>query len=1550
MGIEKLWLLIILYTLPAAINSVRSKKSVIASLQAKWYQTSFIAEASEFMARKSNALFWSYIDEIIENVDVSEWNTYSDAKQHDFAVRLADSLLEGSHQNLLKFSLSLRSHSPVVSLFQKLGDEMKSSCTTFAVINGAITCDVDSLEKVIDEAQSSRPPTVYSVDHVFPATTIHNVTLILYGELATSSWRNFHLAAKTLTRNGKIKYIFRHYTKDARDDKLLLSSYGVELAIKSTEYKAVDDSTDVLEDALADEGFVANSSEEYADSEDNYGFNFNILRNVLYNRLSSRLHGHLKGSLEQFRLHLLERDELAPLKVWQVQELSYQAAQRVIQAGPKKALDMLTDLSQNFPLAARSLSRQVVSKEFTSEIITNQEHLMELGVSEGESLLLINGISVDIDALDVFQVLNLLEQEVTLASGFFRMGMKREYLNMLIDLESNNDRAPYALDFRPASPEVVISNSATRYLNNLDVDRQYRHWAKNISLLLEPYFPYFPGMLRPIARNLFTLVVFIIDPSQKKTQDLLQYALRFYIHEVPVRIGVVFVVNDDKDVDGFNDASVAMYNLYNFVKEKHGIQKAMEVMIKALETKNDHVSPKDVLLYFQKTYPNEDPNDVFGADSDYNSGRATGHKFFRRSGLDSVPKVLLNGVVLDDSGVTSSHFEEIVTMEIMRASSRLQKAIMTKKLRDEDNVMNWILNQPEVVPRINKRILDLFSSSDAFYLDLASVIKCQNTPVTQYHKLPAADHSQCMLERMRYITKTQEDKTVFSTVWVVTDLETVEGRLLAYTAINYLKHSHSMRVAILNNPKNIEEATAQSSVTMLVNIASRVLLPKQMKSFVTKLVKEELVSKLLAKEIILDDLSVSNMNMTAFHKESKQINSDEVIAGAKYSKRVLNLKPGQLALVVNGLLIGPLNEGEVLDVGDIELIDKLIMLRGAKIIGEHIKKWKVSIRHEESSNMVARSMALIGSIGVAKKRRLIPLPKEEERDFTLFLYFGLITAYCIVDPLSTQAQRLGHLLSVIQKVVNVEVKLVMNPKAKLSELPLKRFYRLVLQPAVIFDDSGRIDSAAYEARFTTLPSKQLLTLSLVPPDAWMVQSVYAVHDLDNIKLENVAGNVVAKFELEHILLEGHCFDDVTGSSPRGLQFTLGTLIEPNRYDTIVMANLGYFQLKADPGAWILKLRDGKSKDIYSIVSHLNTESEDEFGINVLIDSFSGRTIRIRVAKKEGKEEENLLVEGKLEEEDSGDEQSIWSSISTTVSSAAKYDSINIFSLASGHLYERFLRIMILSVMKHTKHPVKFWLLKNYLSPNFKGTLSQLAMHYGFQYEFVEYRWPRWLHQQTEKQRVMWGYKILFLDVLFPLNVRKIIFVDADQIVRTDLMDLMELDLGGAPYGFTPFCDSRTSMDGFRFWKKGYWANHLAGRKYHISALYVIDLVKFRQVAAGDRLRGQYQGLSADPNSLSNLDQDLPNNMIHQVRIKSLPQEWLWCETWCDDASKAKAKTIDLCNNPQTKEPKLDSAMRIIPEWKDYDAEIKTLLSGKLMRHDKEVEKSEEKLEDLHVEL
>lgn len=67
----------------------------------------------------------------------------------------------------------------------------------------------------------------------------------------------------------------------------------------------------------------------------------------------------------------------------------------------------------------------------------------------------------------------------------------------------------------------------------------------------------------------------------------------------------------------------------------------------------------------------------------------------------------------------------------------------------------------------------------------------------------------------------------------------------------------------------------------------------------------------------------------------------------------------------------------------------------------------------------------------------------------------------------------------------------------------------------------------------------------------------------------------------------------------------------------------------------------------------------------------------------------------------------------------------------------------------------------------------------------------------------------------------------------------------------------------------------------------------------------------------------------------MSQDWLWCETWCDDGSKKTAKTIDLCNNPKTKEPKLTSARRIITEWEQYDNEIKALIDEihEKKRHD-----------------
>lgn len=67
------------------------------------------------------------------------------------------------------------------------------------------------------------------------------------------------------------------------------------------------------------------------------------------------------------------------------------------------------------------------------------------------------------------------------------------------------------------------------------------------------------------------------------------------------------------------------------------------------------------------------------------------------------------------------------------------------------------------------------------------------------------------------------------------------------------------------------------------------------------------------------------------------------------------------------------------------------MFLNLKVIGDYVEKWQMKTRHGESSDMVARSMALIGSVGATKKRRFFSLLGEKERYITdSFVKFGLI--------------------------------------------------------------------------------------------------------------------------------------------------------------------------------------------------------------------------------------------------------------------------------------------------------------------------------------------------------------------------------------------------------------------------------------------------------------------------------------------------------------------------------------------------------------------------------
>uniref|UniRef100_A0A452TQF3 UDP-glucose ceramide glucosyltransferase-like 1 n=1 Tax=Ursus maritimus TaxID=29073 RepID=A0A452TQF3_URSMA len=1446
-------------------------KAITTSLTTKWFSTPLLLEVSEFLAEDSQEKFWNFV-EASQNIGSSDHHG-TDYSYYHAILEASFQFLSPLQQNLLKFCLSLHSYSATIQAFQQIATDEPppEECNSFFSVHGKKTCDFDTLETLLLTASERPKPLLFKGDHRYPSSNPESPVVIFYSEIGDEEFYNFHRQLISKSNAGKINYVFRHYILNPRKEPVYLSGYGVELAIKSTEYKAKDDTqvkgTEVNTTVIGENDPI----------DEVQGFLFGKLRD---------LHPDLKGQLKELRKHLVEStNEMAPLKVWQLQDLSFQTAARILAAPIELALVVMKDLSQNFPTKARAITKTAVSSEFRIEVEENQKYFKgTLGLQPGDCALFINGLHIDLDTQDIFR------NEARVMEGLHRLGIEGLSLHNVLKLNIQPSEADYAVDIR--SPAIS-------WINNLEVDSRYNSWPSSLQELLRPTFP---GVIRQIRKNLHNMV-FIIDPAHETTAELINTAEMFLSNHIPLRIGLIFVVNDSEDVDGMQDAGVAILRAYNYVAQEvddyHAFQTLIHIYNKVRT--GEKVKVEHVVSVLEKKYPYVEVNSILGIDSAYDRNRKEARGYYEQTGVGPLPVVLFNGMPLEKEQLDPDELETITMHKILETTTFFQRAVY-------------------LVSGISRVIL---KENDNFFVD----------DYARFTVLDSQGKTAAIANSMNYLTKKgMSSKEIYDdsfirpvTFWIVGDFDSPSGRQLLYDAIKHQKSSNNVRISMINNPSE-DISYENTQISRAIWAALQTQTSNSAKNFITKMAKEE-TAEALAAGADIGGFSVGGMDFSLFKEVFESSKMDFILSHAMYCRDVLKLKKGQRAVISNGRIIGPLEDSELFNQDDFHLLENIILKTSGQKIKSHIQQLRVE--EDVASDLVMKVDALLSAQPKGDARieyqffedshsAIKMRPKEGET------YFDVVA---VIDPVTREAQRLAPLLLVLTQLINMNLRVFMNCQSKLSDMPLKSFYRYVLEPEISFTPDNSFAKGPI-AKFLDMPQSPLFTLNLNTPESWMVESVRTPYDLDNIYLEEVDSVVAAEYELEYLLLEGHCYDITTGQPPRGLQFTLGTSANPVIVDTIVMANLGYFQLKANPGAWILRLRKGRSEDIYRIYSHDGTDSPpDADEVVVVLNNFKSKIIKVKVQKKADMVNEDLLSDGTNENESGFWDSFKWGFTGGQKTEDVKQDKddiINIFSVASGHLYERFLRIMMLSVLKNTKTPVKFWFLKNYLSPTFKEFIPYMANEYNFQYELVQYKWPRWLHQQTEKQRIIWGYKILFLDVLFPLVVDKFLFVDADQIVRTDLKELRDFNLDGAPYGYTPFCDSRKEMDGYRFWKSGYWASHLAGRKYHISALYVVDLKKFRKIAAGDRLRGQYQGLSQDPNSLSNLDQDLPNNMIHQVPIKSLPQEWLWCETWCDDASKKRAKTIDLCNNPMTKEPKLEAAVRIVPEWQDYDQEIKQL--------------------------
>ena len=1355
-----------------------------------------------------------------------------------------------------KLALSMRSAAPRVEAHYQyystavepsLGAE-QDECEQWILHEGKQYCK-PSLDAARGDVKNN------SQDHTLPFDRVFGSgpqSVILYADITSQSFAKFHDAAMKLAQDGKATYRVRYKRSPAHpDEALAVNGYGVELALKRTDYIVIDDrgSDTDADKASTDNAQKVIASEVVLDAEE-------VVNDI----------------------KPLEKSELSPLGM--------KAASFIMQS--ESPFDTLLKLTQDFPRYSTSLGAQNVSSDFEAEHDANRLVLAQ----EGSNVLWMNGLQLIDRQIQPFGLVDLLRRERKLINGVLELGLTGDQAVSLLGHSevaqalAGGEEDLLRFDWRDTIEEgrVII------WLNNIVKDKRYATWSPSIWTLLQQ----FGHSLPQVRKDIFNLIVPVDFTKPEDVKLVTDQLLGFMKRLIPIRFGLVPLTPTGESIE---QAKVLYHLLQNY--GLGALSAYLEKSLEASKTANPdeeifNAAIKDRPL---KTDATELPfKDIFTSEEYEKRIHLVKHWTERLHAQGDVPTVFFDGIAIP----RDENWLRVMNQRLMVDLQAIQQGAYFGMVNDETEIVEHFL-QNAITRRNN-----LLYPDDAQAITVLNVNKVYAEHQELFGNVPVIEADEA---------STKED---WAALTVVADLDNLEGQKLLFYALQFRRENKGVRVDIVHNPAELSQSPS--------------ILAARIKGKEANLLAAE---RLLDLETILEGAKTDPSPVF-----------DTALASFLTS---VKLKAGENALILNGRLINPIVSADEFKTEDFDTF--LELERKTRIIPVY-----KAIEDLELDDKVSGPLAAAKLTSVTALAGISDLPqgifdqaatarttayKGWTSEYTSFQVGDASTAtiflVAVINPASETGQKMSAVLKVLSELEGVHLQVFLNPKSGLSELPVKRFYRYVLESAPSFDEAGKVK--ALSANFVGVPSETLLIAGMDVPPAWLVSSKVSVDDLDNLRIKDIKArrnteHIEAIYELENILIEGHSRDLSSGSAPRGVQLVLATEKDPHFADTIIMANLGFFQFKANPGVYNIHLKEGRSSDIFTIESvgaqGYSPVPGDETTEIALMD-FQGTTLYPRLARKPNMETEDVLEEtASASASDSYVSrglkfaEGLLGKAPKKSPSDTEHAEINIFSVASGHLYERMLNIMMVSVMRHTKHTVKFWFIEQFLSPSFKDFIPAMAEEYGFKYEMVTYKWPHWLRQQREKQREIWGYKILFLDVLFPLSLDKVIFVDADQIVRTDMYDLVTLDLEGAPYGFTPMCDSRTEMEGFRFWKTGYWANYLKGLPYHISALYVVDLRRFRELAAGDRLRQQYHTLSADPNSLSNLDQDLPNHMQFNIPIHSLPQEWLWCETWCSDETLKTARTIDLCNNPQTKEPKLDRARRQVPEWNEYDEEIAAL--------------------------
>ena len=133
----------------------------------------------------------------------------------------------------------------------------------------------------------------------------------------------------------------------------------------------------------------------------------------------------------------------------------------------------------------------------------------------------------------------------------------------------------------------------------------------------------------------------------------------------------------------------------------------------------------------------------------------------------------------------------------MRETTTVQKAIYRNQLRDEDDCLDYMMKQPNIMPRLNDRIL---KADNAAFVDLTG----DALPSLQLENFATLNKDMMagtLAKHLKYLTgsaggSNKKDKLHVLTAWTVVDLERPQGRELFRGALTQFKASNQLRIGM----------------------------------------------------------------------------------------------------------------------------------------------------------------------------------------------------------------------------------------------------------------------------------------------------------------------------------------------------------------------------------------------------------------------------------------------------------------------------------------------------------------------------------------------------------------------------------------------------------------------------------------------------------------------------------------------------------------------------------------------------------------------------------